>query len=706
MNARNTKGRGARLSALLPMALLSLLLALAGCGAGGAGESASGGTGGQAAGVSATLSAYARSTPGGAAAQAFALAKPQGAQVLVNGQLLVESIDRGTQEIYNWALTVDESAFSIVTAVTLNLDSGRYNFYFLLHGGDHSYAGSAENWQILNASGTTTNTIPFTLNPVISDGPVDVRTIRTLQQFSFGYNFAEIRKYSDPSFSIRVNAGAVNVFNINVRADQPYVLVLLPPGRYRFEVRFYDGAEVKLVGDQLVDLPGDGTIQLSLGSLVTVVNYEVTPGAGAGVLTFVVPRIVVDAAGGAQQLVANAAVVGPATPLAEGRLALAPTVDDPTSYQGDLTVPGLAAGDLTFSIQFRRTDGTLFGYCVDRGSIPAATGSAPLSGSFACTPRLLAGEVGTATPMAHLAVSVKDSAGQVPGVVVSAGPDAQHLAPIGITADGSLPDELPGQILSFLPGGLYEVDGVETILQSDGTLATRTAQAFTGLTPGQSSAVTLDLGAAPVPPPASGTPPGDDQPPGSDGSDSGAPAQDYIVVTAQRHNWPQRFLDGSVKLSGWAQIRIPQLTDIQVTQGDPNQYMLLLSFGRRGLKCWYLGGERTTEMTGWLDDLARNTFSNPVCTGGAKVGDSLWVRGPVRARVVVANRTQSITEATVRIPVIAVAEVAPEHQNDARPAWWRGRGFWFWWGWWHDDQDWRGDDEHPSSDQERSRDKH
>ncbi|HKJ00407.1 MAG TPA: carboxypeptidase-like regulatory domain-containing protein [bacterium] len=671
---------------------VALMVALAGCGGPG---SATGGSGGNAAGFDFTLSSYARtgttSTTASATPQAVSLTSTQPTAVQVNGQLLVHSIDKNTDEVYNWALTVDELSFRINTAVTLNLDSGRYDFYFLLNSGSHYYAGIAQNQLILNVDGQTSNTIAFTLNPVISDQPVDVRTIQQLAQFRFKYDFTEIKAYGDPAFSIKVDDGAENLFNINANAEQPFVYVLLPQGTYHFLIKFYDGSTLKLVADQNVEIGGSGgTTDLNPQPLVTEVSYAYTPGStpaqDSGNVTFVVPNSIVDEAGGLGTLQASAAVVGPLTSLVEGALTLGPSSGSSTAYEGTLAVPGFTSGPITWSVQFRDTrDGQLFAYCAQTVTIPTPTGTGTLTGTFACVPQMIAREVTTAQPVSPLTVNVRDPDGPVPGAVVSANDE-----PIGITSGGGLV-ELPGQLLSFLPGGSYVVKAEQDLLDplGSGNIISRSAQVVAGLTPGQPRELNLDLAGIQAPPPP--PPPGDDQQ-GEDGGDGNTPAQDYIVVTAQRQNSPLRFLDGEVELSGWAKIRIPSPEDISVTQGDANQFMLLLSFGRRQLKCWYLGGQRSEEMAGWLDDFVRNTFSNPVCTKGQSAGDTFWVRGPVHARVIVANRSVRLTEVTVQIPVVAVGQPPEGHAYDQRPNTWHGRGYWHWWGWWLGSGDWHGGD--------------
>jgi hypothetical protein len=694
MNAHKMGRRWGLRGTLLVALLAGLLAVLAVAGCSPAGDTATGGTGGQAAGLDLTLSSYARTGTGTATSQSLGLAGTQSTPTLVTGQLLVQNLGTGSSDTYNWALTVDENAFRIATAVTLNLDAGTYNFYFLMHASGHDYAGMALNWMVMPAKAGS-NTIPFVLNPIISDQPVEISEIQSLMLFSFKYDFNTVKQYNDPAFSIKVNDGAENVFNINPQGDQPYVYVLLPPGTYHFQIKFYDGANVMLVGDQDLVLPSESGTQFNLQPLLAEVTYVYTPGAtpdqDTGSLTFLIPSAIVDEAGGLDNVIAHAAIVGPATALVESQLTLAPSTAAADSYRGSMDVPGLTAGDVTFSIEFRRSNGVLYGYCADHGVIPEPSGGAQVTGSFPCVPHLLASEVTTAEPVAPMSVSVHDPNGQVPGVVVSYGLTDTQQQPIGITSGGGLPFEQVGQSQSFLPAGVYKIVGQEQLEDSNGQPIGRSASTSVALTGGQTALVSLDLG-APTTPTDTPAPTGDDTPPGDDTENSGAGDQTMIILTAQLKNTPRRYLDGSVQLSGWTQIRVPGLENIKVTAGSADHFLLVLSFGQRDLRCWYLGGQSTSEMSGWFSDFVQNTFSNPVCTRGKAAGDTFWVRGPVRARVLVGDRSQSLTEVEVDIPVVAVAAAAPGHENDTQ-SWWRGQGIWGWWGWWHDGDDWHGDDE-------------
>ena len=655
----------------------ALLLTLAGCGGGGAesGE-VTAGAGGESAGFDFTLTSYARSAGGAPSGlnMSFSLSSPAALPSLVevSGQLLVHSIDKGTEEIYDWALLVDEGAFKINTAINLKLDAGAYNFYFLLHAGGRYYAGIVQNQLIVAADGeSATKSIKFTLNPVISQGAITVKTIQQLAEFSFAYNEAEIQAYQNPAFSIEVTDangkayGTGSVFNINPLTGLPYVYVLLPRARYHFTLKFYDGANLKLVADDDVDISDGGTAELDVQPIHTDVTYSYTPTGtpanDSADLTFVVPGPIVQEAGGVHTLRATAAIVGPYTPLFELDLDLAD--DGGGVYTADVTVPGFTAGALTWSIQFRDTrNNELFAYCAQSVTIPDQASSETLI----CEPKLLARTVQTSEPVAKVRVDVADEA-PVPGAVVKVNDE-----PIGITGSGDL-GATPGELESFLPAGSYAFKALhESLDPLSGALRSRSSpDAIVGLTYGDDRVVPLTLENLPAEDTGGS---GDDGEEPDDGiDDDNTDPTDYILVRASRHRRPLHFIDGKADLDGWAKVRIPGTEGLEVEVGDRDRFMLILYLGR-GVKCWYLGGQWDSSVGGFWEHFFQRTFSSPACTRGMHAGSVVWVRGPIYARVIGGNLSFDETRVLVKIPLIRWWDRDIDHDHGQRHRW--GHGHW------------------------------
>jgi hypothetical protein len=707
---REQKG-GARMNALKTMRwvalALGLLVAMAACGP----ATQEVGTGSESAGLDFTLTSFSPTGSGGTSGTAGAgttspqsvlLGQSSAGTAEVSGELMVESIDNNTQETYTWDLLVDESAFTINTAVALKLNGGRYNFYFVLSSGNRSYAGSVTDRQIMGADGqTSTNIIRFTLHPVISNGPIHAEDLRSGKLVRLNItDAAEVAKFLDPAFSIAVNGGQEQIYTINRKTSLPWVYVLLPPATYTFTLKFYDGSVLKLISVVTLEITGQGGTQdVSLEALVTQVSYEYTPGPtpeeDTGNVTFVIPTVIVDQVGGLQNVKATASVVGAFTPLDEELLTLTPvTTDGGSAFAGTVTVPGFTYGPLAWAVQFRDvsqaalsqdSNGVLYAYCAQTVTIPEQ----PLIGSFFCEPRLVANEVVTSHPVSKLIVNVQDGYGPVGGAVVQTDNDV-----LGITGGQDLNPSALGLLYSFLPSD----NGYTIVAKQDypdpaggDAVKTRSASQQVRLSAGADSEITIEL------PPFEGQPteeepqPGDDNPPGPD-EDPGTIPGDSIILTASRDNWPVHFYDDSVRISGWAKVLIPTNQQVSVV-GDADQYLLILSFGKREVKCWYLGGAYKGVGAGWLDDIVKDTFTSPACTKGHRGGDPLWVRGPIKARVIAASRRIKTTTVTVEIPVLAVQDSAPGHESDPRPSGWHGKAHWNWWGWWKD-ADFSHDEDH------------
>lgn len=543
--------------------LVALVLLLAGCG--GAGGESGSAAGGEDAGLDFTLTSFARTDTSAQQSFAQALSAPLEATIDVHGELLAVNKDEGTEERFRFDLRVDAAAFQIDGAVNVALPPGTYDFHFLLDAGAHSYAGSVLN-QIVQPTGgsaTTQNRIPFTLNPVIAVDTVTLEDIRDLVLFRFRFNSTEVSTYADPVFSIGVNGGAHEVFSINTQTGLEYVYVLLPAGHYVFEINFYDAANLKLAGTLEADLPTDEELEAELTPIVTEVRYTYTPTSSpstdSGDVTFIVPAAIVEQGGGESTVRASAAVVGPLTPLLEADLALAPAGDG--VYTATVVVPGLTAGPLTWSIQFRDgLDGTLYAYCAETVTIESE------SGRFVCEPRLIARNVTTDDPPAPLTVQVSDPEVNVSGAVVTANGE-----PIGITSGGTIPGEVLGYLQSFLPGDTYLLKATHEQLDpyGSGQVVSRSGEIGVGLVPGQAREVGITLPAL-LPP--------------------GELCADGLTLTASKTYQPSTWYDGICEMPEAMLVTVPE--SLQVAQGDAGNHWARLYLERADgsrVVCMYQG---------------------------------------------------------------------------------------------------------------------
>ncbi len=505
----NGKARFAMLAALMLLGLL-----MAGCGGGGGSDEGERTT---ADGEATEFQFQVTSLPAPTGATGTTASTMDTGPVSFSGALLAVPIggDPADEQVFVFGVEIDLASLDVITVENIPLPAQAYNFYFLLTSADGTgqLGGVAFNHLIL---GGATNSVQLILNPIIGVQVANVREFRDLAAFAFSYDPDVVVEFTDPRFGITITGGTVLLFTLNPATDDPRVLLFLPQGEYQFQVRFYDGALLRLVSPETDPVPTsdpNSPTEIVLVPLTAETTY--TPsvdstGETTATFSFTVPTEVVDQVGGPStpdspletRLSAVASVTGALNGLVEQELTLEPVLDadgNITHYRGELTIAGFQPENLTWSLNFiDLNDGDRqIAYCADTADAAGTAGA-----TFVCSLNLLVRVLESTAGVGEVLVTVDDGQPVLGAVVLVNG------EPVGLTGNA---DALAGGgVRLFLPFGDYSITVVHSILDpyGSGEIIIRTTEATPitiSLLSAGTTSVTVTLPPVDAPPPPSVT---------------------------------------------------------------------------------------------------------------------------------------------------------------------------------------------------------
>jgi|GEM_PF-2772464 len=406
--------------------------------------------------MSALLQQSLESDQGGSGVQALAV-NVNTASIL-RGEMSATAIggeNNGQIETFPWTIYLDEDTLEAASNNTIILPPGNYDFELLVTKGDQQYAGYI-NADIVDGE----NDLPMTIKPVIGEGILDVTIIDRLAYYKFKYNLDDLDSLSDPTISIRIDAGEEHFFSINPVTGMSNMFLNLPTGNHNLQLKLYDAAiQVgKSITEQESQTVSYGTdLSMDIVPLHGELQFLLTEDGGNANLTVNIPAEIIDEVGGTNNLTSDLALVGIKNPLQESLLYFIQQQDG--SYSAEIVLNDLQYEDVTISVVFTdKSTNDQIATCNANWTLNSE------SQNFNCDITLIRRAVISGNIMAVLGINVSDKDGHpVSGVVITHG-DGEVL---GITGSGNYGTS--GYLKLYMKSGTYQLTATE---QSSGNIQT------------------------------------------------------------------------------------------------------------------------------------------------------------------------------------------------------------------------------------------
>ncbi|MBU2514261.1 tandem-95 repeat protein [bacterium] len=401
---------------------------------------------------------------------------------LVTGIVMVVNKETGDEKLYNWALNIDVNAIEIETEVTLPLEKGFYDFYFLMTADQNQYAAITGSWLILEGQ----NAVPFIIHPVIGETIPDVHILKELAEFQFQYDNDVVSGFANPAFGISIDGSKEHLFSVNPETGLSRAFIYLPAGTYTFGLSFYDGALLKsvLVDSQsrITIAKGGGSIQLDIEPLIIENTFTYDTDNTSGIFHLVIPDEVIGEAGSISNVIATFSLTGVGNQPIEITVPLSSVG---SNYEGTAIISDFVPGSISWSLRISDTSGSdneVYAYCGQ--SIETSYESQ----TFSCDFTMVVRDFTASNPMSTLTVAVETNGFPVTGSVITA-----NDIFVGLTGNGEN-GSVSGRLQLFLPGDTYLIKATS----GDGTRISGTTITLVG---GESHDLNLQLPSPPNSPP-------------------------------------------------------------------------------------------------------------------------------------------------------------------------------------------------------------
>lgn len=225
------------------------------------------------------------------------------------GILSTKNLETGVVENFDWYVSIDEEAFTMVSNKTIVLNPGNYDLDLAVSLDNHHYVGSTSLVSIKDGE----NTIDLTLHPVIGDVNTSVN-LNQIASLRFEYSTIELSGIEDPKIGISVDSGNEIILDVNKATGISQAYVDLVEGSYHFDLKLYNGnlqigksidaqenVTVKLKDNIKMDLvPLHGEMALKLDLI-----------GGDSTFKFSFPKVIADEVNGLNNLKAIIALTSP-----------------------------------------------------------------------------------------------------------------------------------------------------------------------------------------------------------------------------------------------------------------------------------------------------------------------------------------------------------------------------------------------------------
>lgn len=272
------------------------------------------------------------------------------AAVNVRAEMVITSHNTGQSETIPWYLSVDEEARTVVSNRTQVLEEGYYDFALTLVMGNHTYVGTAQNVNI-NAD----SNVALSVTPVIGDTTVNV-DVTEIPQLKLSYPAAELTDIPEPKIGYIIDGGSEETVTLDKNTGLNAQYINLAPGAHTLKLNFYNGSvligESKAEQENITIVPGED-VKMDIIPLYSAMTTQITMDGGEAVFNFTIPSVVVEEAGGLNNLKALFKLTGKRNPYEEHLLTLTQVG---SGYEASVTLPTYHYDDVVIGLEF--SDGT------------------------------------------------------------------------------------------------------------------------------------------------------------------------------------------------------------------------------------------------------------------------------------------------------------------------------------------------------------
>ncbi|MFD2177448.1 FG-GAP-like repeat-containing protein [Veronia pacifica] len=238
------------------------------------------------------------------------------------GKLQVTNVVTQKKQEFEWPVTQSVDSEGNVTTTShraLTLKPGTYDFHLLLNStgpNPKQYIATSLAHEVIEGEQPA---IQFTVEPNLGDTITEISQIEDVPTLSFQWKADELAEINKPQFGLSLNGGKEQVYAINKETGLSEVKMNVEPGEYTLSMRLYDG-------DLMVGENGEGeTVNFAEGeksqtNIVPVqadVGFEVSSIKDRGNFSFKLPQVLVDEAGGLDNLTLKANLTAKGAPAQE-----------------------------------------------------------------------------------------------------------------------------------------------------------------------------------------------------------------------------------------------------------------------------------------------------------------------------------------------------------------------------------------------------
>jgi len=281
-------------------------------------------------------------------------------------QMVTTDVVANTKDTIDWPVALDEDALTLTSLMTRVQKPSTYTFELTVNKGAHTYIGSAQNIEFLDAD---QNNVILNVKPVI--GKTDLGfTVANMPKLTFNYKAEDLASLTDPKVGYIIDNGSETIIDLNKTTGDTEVYMSIAEGNHDVKLKLYDGAlqvGKSLTAQENVTIEANGDLTMDIIPLHAEATVSMGIENGPGKINLSVPSEVITEAGTLSNLKTTVTLTSAKNSGAGSIDAVLIAAD--AEYTGSVTFPSLKYDtDVTMTVTF--TDiakGELLGTAVFTG---------------------------------------------------------------------------------------------------------------------------------------------------------------------------------------------------------------------------------------------------------------------------------------------------------------------------------------------------